>query len=35
MNKFMFQKVVACILDQLNKSEEDTPGMGPDHNQTH
>ena len=34
MSKLVFPEVVACIVNQLNESDEDSPGMGPVHNQT-
>ena len=33
MNKLVIPKFVACICDQLNEGDEESPGMGPDHNQ--
>ena len=33
MNKLVFPEVVAFIVNQLNESDEDSPGMGPVNNQ--
>ena len=33
INKLVFPKVVVCTFDQLNESDEESPGMGADHNQ--